>query len=59
MAENYFDPNRLAELVASIEVAQDPPQWLAEALVLLGQNQILFPSGEDENRFVVEFIYPH
>jgi hypothetical protein len=35
------------------------PPWLADALEFLADNIECFPITDDENAYVVEYIYPH
>jgi len=56
--KSYFDAAVLKEEARSAENGP-APSWLAEILRVLAENPEGFPPEEDEERFVVEYIYPH
>lgn len=59
MSRSYFDEDAMRSLIEQLKNDGRSPEWLAKALAMASENHALFPSEEDNERFVVEFIYPH
>ena len=56
---SYFDKQLLEHISTQLKGNPDAPEWLAKAVDFLGERHDEFPVEDDENRFVIEFIYPH
>jgi hypothetical protein len=54
-AERYYQ-NLLAALRGP---GSDSEAWLVDVLALLVENVAAFPPPDDEDSYVVEYIYPH
>ena len=59
MAKSFFDKNSWELLCQKSASEWSCPEWLTEALKLMGANTEKFKLTEDEQRYIVEFIYPH
>lgn len=60
MAKNsYFQLDDIESFKNILKQKNDSPDWLLETLQHLEEIKKLIPPEEDENRFVVEYIYPH
>ncbi len=59
MRKSYFDPDVLERKMARLREEDRCEPWLISALETLKRNVDRIPVEEDENRYVVEFIYPH
>ena len=60
MAKNsYFQLDDIESFKKILKQKSDSPDWLLETLKHLEEIKKLIPPEEDENRFVVEYIYPH
>jgi hypothetical protein len=53
-AERYF-----LQLIGSLRQPGAAEPWLGDALALLVENVDCFPPPEDEDSYIVEYIYPH
>jgi hypothetical protein len=58
MAVSYFDKEKLDAKLAKLQ-REKAPEWLRLAMENIGTSIEVLPVEEDENRYVVEFIYPH
>ncbi len=57
--QSYFSKDDIEYMVNKLKDNPKSPEWLHLALVKFPElSELLFPE-EDENRFVVEYIYPH
>ena len=60
MAKNsYFQLDDIESFKNTLKQKDESPEWLLETLDHLEEIKKLIPPEEDENRFVVEYIYPH
>lgn len=60
MAKNsYFQLDGIEIFKNMLKQKNESPEWLLETLDHLEEIKELIPPEEDENRFVVEYIYPH
>jgi len=60
LAKNsYFQLNDIESFKNMLKKKDESPEWLLETLDHLEEIKELIPPEEDENRFVVEYIYPH
>ena len=58
-ANSYFSKEDIDSMIAELKENPQSPEWLNLALELFPELQELIQSEEDENRFVVEYTYPH
>jgi hypothetical protein len=56
---SYFDAEALAGKIRQLERQSDVPVWLCRSVEMLRLAADEFPCREDEDRFVVEYVYPH
>ncbi len=60
MSDNsYFSKEDIDLMRAELQENPQSPEWLSLALEVFPELQELIQPEEDENRFVVEYIYPH
>ena len=60
MSDNsYFSKEDIDLMRAELKENPQIPEWLSLALEVFPELQELIQPEEDENRFVVEYIYPH
>lgn len=57
--KSYFNADEVSKLVKKQRDKEGSPEWLIEVLESLSELSNLIPPEEDEERFVVEYIYPH
>jgi len=57
--DSYFSKEDIDSMIAELKENPQSPEWLSSALELFPELQELIQPEEDENRFVVEYIYPH
>lgn len=57
--KSYFSKEDIESMIAELKENPQSPEWLNLALELFPELQELIQREEDENRFVVEYIYPH
>lgn len=56
---SYFDEAKMSELIDNLKKQADSPEWLVAVLDELAKGSQLFPTVEDDSRYVEEHIYPH
>ena len=56
---SYFSKEDIDSMIAELKENPQSPEWLNLALELFPELQELIQPEEDENRFVVEYTYPH
>ncbi len=59
MSRSYFDKQAIEAKTNRLRKTAECPEWLTEALEELAANAELFPAEEDDQRYTVEYIYPH
>jgi len=60
LAKNsYFQLDHIESFKNTLKQKDESPEWLFETLDHLEEMKELIPPEEDEDRFVVEYIYPH
>lgn len=57
--KSYFSKDDIQSMTAELKENRMSPEWLSLALEVFPELQELIQPEEDENRFVVEYIYPH
>jgi len=58
MSDTYFERNTLKARARALEKTAGVPAWLPRVLERLADEGHRFPPEADEDRFVVEFVYP-
>ncbi|MDH5545503.1 MAG: hypothetical protein OEZ43_07925 [Gammaproteobacteria bacterium] len=59
MAHSNYSKEDFHKLLEQLKRQQTAPDWLIQCLAIAATNIDHFPFKEDDNRYVVEFIYPH
>lgn len=59
MKRSYFNNEVMGTKVGCLRKDRTCPEWLIEAIVRLSENVEAIPVEEDEQRYTVEYIYPH
>ncbi|MFH0921479.1 MAG: hypothetical protein V1913_14100 [Fibrobacterota bacterium] len=58
MNETYFNKEDLKAKARKLKGTPGVPSWLPGSLNLLADHAHRFPPEKDEDRYVVEFVYP-
>lgn len=59
MKKSYYNQKIFEQMLNDLRKSGKCQAWFTDALKILEDNIEYIPVEEDENRFVVEFIYPH
>ncbi len=59
MKKSYYDAELLNRKIQQLGKDGKCKTWLVDALNLLSERIESIPVEEDEDRYIVEFVYPH
>ncbi|MBI5327368.1 MAG: hypothetical protein HZB80_03605 [Deltaproteobacteria bacterium] len=59
MKKSYYNQQSLQEMLNALKKSNKCQPWFPDAIKLLGKKIESIPIEEDENRFIIEFVYPH